>query len=296
MTQEIKDMWAEAEKEVDASLADSTPTDESDSNNEVASDDSSADASAPPEGHEDGADPRDDLDFNNPDDVASYLQDNPDDAADVLKQFQRHLDGKRGTEIRNTQALEATLADLQNKVNMLQQPQQTTTDPNEPDEYGLTPAQYKQLKPILEKAMGEETKVTTQAVQQLMAQQQLNAVWDAAKKEYGQAFTPKRQNRIERLLRKSGYNWNDPDVIAECQEVKTEIETEQRDSRSRKVRQEQNSRSDATRRSRASSDPALTSFAPSNADDIKVTDDKGNLSIAEMIKSAEKISRQLDRR
>ena len=287
MTQE---MWDDAQKEVERELADSTPTDDADSEN--ASAESSADASAPNEDSEESTDSRNSLDLTDSDAVADYLKENPDDAADVLKDFKRQIGGRRGTELSQMNALQQSLIDMQSRINELQQPQ---TNPGEPDEYGLTPAQYDELDKIISKLPSQRvSQQANQTVQDLSVQKQLDQVWETVRTEYGEAFTPARQKRAERILRKANWNLNDPDVVADYQEIKVEMDAAKRNTRTEKVQEEKNTRSNAQKRVAASSSQSIV---PStlNTEDVNVLDGKGNISMDEMLKTEKALRRKLDR-
>ena len=290
MTQE---MWDDAQKEVERELADSgstteegsevseeTPTTEG--NSEVSN------AEAAPQKSS-----RNTLDLENSDEVAEYLTEHPEEAKDVLVDMKAHQDAVKGTENSKLLNLQQNLLNLQQQI--AQREAQPQTNPGEPDEYGLTPAQYDELDKIISKLPSQRvSQQANQTVQDLSVQKQLDQVWETVRTEYGEAFTPARQKRAERILRKANWNLNDPDVVADYQEIKVEMDAAKRNTRTEKVQEEKNTRSNAQKRVAASSSQSIV---PStlNTEDVNVLDGKGNISMDEMLKTEKALRRKLDR-
>lgn len=284
MTQD-SDMWSAAEAEVTRRAADSDLTEEDleasdDSLTAEGTESSGAEAASTDEG-------RDTLDFTDPAAVAQYIVTHPDEGPEVLRDMKRHQDGARGTEISKIQNLERTLYAIQQQLNQNSQPATQGLD-----EYGLSAEDVQKLDKIISSLPTVRTLANTG--QTISQNSQLESLWNGVRAQYGDTFTPERQRRAERIIRKAGYNLNDPDVVAECQEITQEMEREARGKRTERVQGEQHRRTTTQRRVAASSESGITSGTALG--DIKVSDKKGNVTVDAMLDAAEKYARMLDRR
>lgn len=234
-------------------------------------------------------------DYGDVTELARRVLDNPDTAVAELKRYKRHLDGQHGTDVsRLRQELHLTQAQVNAELARLKTEKSTPPqDSDEPDEFGLTPKDYERLGDVYEKTPQRRAEIERTALfTENLKDQRLEQVMAEVRKNYGDAFTQKRQDRVTRFIRRAGYDLSDPDVIAECTEVVEDMKAEIGSRQSRKIQAEGGIRSQAQQRVKASIErPSLGTVR--SAEDISIADKNGVITPRSMAEAAKRIERLL---
>ncbi len=270
-------LWEEAEQELadtfdptlDGSAEEPTP-DESDYNGSAGDDDASetSDVST----------------------LARKILENPDTAVDELKRYKRQLDGRHGTDVsRLRQELEVTKAQVTAELAKIKLEKSTPQpDPDAVDENGLTQRDYELLGKVYEKTPQRQAELADQAALNAdLKEQVLARLLASVRDKYGDDFTPRHQATVSRLIRKAGYNLQDPDVVAECTEIAEELNS----AATRKARQKINSEGDTRQQARSRINatierPGVTSRS---SVDISIKDKNGNITPESMAAAARRM-------
>ncbi len=275
--------WKQAEEAVEENLAssdaDTEPIEEASDESPTAN--TSANGSA-------GVTPTSDLDH-----VAALIQDDPERARDILANYKRSLDGQHGTEISK---LRAEMLQAQQLLTQQIQSMQTTPTPQstEPDELGLTQAEYDQLDKVIRKTQSfQQAQQVTQQTQRQSLEQQARLVVENLRNEYGATLDKRTENRLLRAIRLANYDANNPDLVAEYNDI-VEGLSDKASRTEGAVAKERKTRDQLSSRVNASSDRPR-SQSSLRTDDIKIHDEKGRITEKSMMEAARQFRQRLDR-
>lgn len=269
--------WKEAEEAVEASLADTDPTSEESAAAPTSNESARSAAVTAPS----------DIDH-----VAELIQNDPERAREYLASYKRSLDGRHGTEVSKLRQ-----EMLQAQQYLTQQIQNMTTrsapDSNEPDDLGLTQAEYEHLGKVIQRTPAYQAAMQqSQHQQRALLESQAKAVVDNLKERYRSAMDQKTENRLLRAIRLAGYNAQNSDLVAEYNDI-VEMLEEKAQNTNGKIEAERKTKSQLSSRVNASSDRPMASGVRS--DDISIMDAKGRVTDESIAEAARKFRQRLDR-